>query len=153
MTQSYTNETLTDQILALCEKLGGTFPYEDCYLLLKQIEEVKSLRGSKRYEDLISDLDGYLYLVGSHARGVQKLGDWPVSELTISQDLLKLSFYQTHRRYREIKWMINEINIPRLSSMLTASNELRAMLLKLISDRVEESRRVNTLRQEKLLHA
>lgn len=153
MTQTFTNETLTDQILALSEKLGGAFPYEDCYLLLNQIEQAKPLRGSKRYEDLISDLDGYFYLVGSHARGVQKLAEWPVSEMTISQDLLKISFFQTHRRYREIEWMINEINTPRLSSMLTASNELRSMLLKLISDKVEESRRVNMIRQEKLLHA
>lgn len=153
MTQTFTNETLTDQVLALSGKLGGAFPYEDCYLPLNQIEQAKSLRGSKRYEDLTSDLDGYFYLVGSHARGIQKLADWPVSELTISQDLLKLSFFQTHRRYREIEWMINEINTPRLSSMLTASNELRTMLLKLISDTVEESRRVNTIRQEKLLHA
>ena len=153
MTLTSKNETLASQITALSEKLGGPFPYEDCYLLQDQIREMGSPRESKRYEDLISDLDAYLYLVGSHARGVEKLAGWPASELTISWGLLKVSFFQTHRRYREIEWMINEINTPKLSSMLTASNELRVMLLELISGRIEETRRVNLARQQEFLLA
>lgn len=148
MTLTFTNEILVGQILALSERLEGAFPYEDCFLLLDQIRGIRPLRDSKRYEDLTSDLDGYLYLVGSHARGVKKLTEWPVSELTISQNLLKLSFFQTHRRYREIEWMINEINTPKLSSMLTASNELRMMLQKMIFDLIEEAKRASIARQE-----
>lgn len=153
MTLTSKTETLARQIAALSEKLGGSFPYEDCYLLQNQIQEMKPPRERRRYEDLISELDAYLYLVGSHARGVEKLAEWPIPELVISQDLLKLSFFQTHRRYREIEWMINEINAPRLSSMLTASNELRVMLLELIFDRIEEAKRVNTARQQEFLLA
>ena len=153
MTLTSKNETLADQITALSDKLGGLFPYEDCYLIQEQIREIRPPRESKRYEDLISDLDGYLYLVGSHARGVEKLAEWPVSELAMSQDLLKPSFFQTHRRYREIEWMINEINTPKLSSMLTASNELRVMLQKLMFDLIEENKRVNIARQQEFLLA
>ena len=147
------NETLASQVIALSKKLDGAFPYDDCYLIQDQIRDMGSSRESKRYEDLISELDAYLYLVGSHASGVEKLAGWPVSELTISRDLLKPSFFQRHRRYREIQWMINEINTPRLSSMLAASDELRVMLLELIFDRIEETKRVNTARQQEFLLA
>jgi hypothetical protein len=149
---TYIHSVLVDQIVALSEKLGGPFPYEDCRHLLLQMHE-NSPGSSKRYEDLTSDLDGYLYLVESHSSGAEHLLGWPASELTISQTLLKNSFFQAHKRYREIEWMINEINTPRLSLMLAASNELRVMLQKLIFDLIEESQRANTARQEEFLFA
>lgn len=149
----YTNDILRGQILTLSKKLGGPFPYEDCRVVMKQIGYSLETRESKRYGDLIPDLDAYFYLVSSHSRGIMEFAEWAASEMIVSRELLKKSFFQTHRRYLDIQWMINEINSPVLFMRLTASNELRNMLLKLISDRVEESRRVNTIRQEKLLHA
>lgn len=147
----YSNNNLKDQILRLSEKLRGEFPYEDCRVVMKQIAASLEPRDSKKYGDLISDLDGYFYLVSSHSRGIEQFAEWPASEMIASRELLKKSFFQTHRRYLNIQWMINEINSPVLFMRLTASDELRVMLLKVISDRVEESRRVNTIRQDKLL--
>ena len=149
----YTNETLKNQILTLSEKLGGAFPYEDCQAVLRQIGASLEPRDSKRYGDLIPDLDAYFYLVSSHSRGIMQFAEWAAAEMIASRELLKKSFFQTHRRYQDIQWMINEINSPTLFMRLTASNELRVMLLKLISDRVEESRRINMIRQDKFLHA
>lgn len=149
----YTNDILKNQILTLSEKLWGPFPYEDCRVVMKQVAASLEPRDSKRYGDLIPDLDAYFYLVSSHSRGIMEFAEWSASEMIVSRELLKKSFFQTHRRYLDIQWMINELNSPALFMRLTASNELRTMLLKLISDKVEESRRVNTIRQEKLLHA
>ena len=150
---TYTNDTLKDQIFTLSKKLGGPFPYEDCHIVMKQIAASLKPHDSKKYGDLIPDLDGYFYLISSHSRGIVQFAEWPASEMIASRELLKKSFFQTHRRYLDIQWMINEINSPALFERLTASNELRVMLLKLISDKVEEGRRVNTIRQDELLHA
>jgi len=149
----YTNDILKNQILTLSEKLGGPFPYEDCRVVMRQIGASLEPRDSKKYGDLIPDLDGYFYLVSSHSQGIMQFAEWAAAEMIVSRELLKKSFFQTHRRYQDIQWMINEINSPMLFMRLTASNELRVMLLKLISDRVEESRCVNMIRQEKFLHA
>jgi hypothetical protein len=149
----YTNDTLKNQILTLSEKLWGPFPYQDCRVVMKQIAASLEPRESKRYGDLIPDLDAYFYLVSSHSRGVMEFAEWTATEMVASRELLKKSFFQTHRRYYDIQWMINEINSPVLFMRLTASNELRSMLLKLISDKVEESQRVNVARQEKFLLA
>ncbi len=52
-----------------------------------------------------------------------------------------------------MEWMINEINTPRLHQLLTVSNELRSMLQKLIADTIEESKRINMMRQKEFLYA
>lgn len=49
--------------------------------------------------------------------------------------------------------MINEINTPKLHMMLTVSDELRVMLQKLMLDLVEETKRVDTARQQEFLLA
>lgn len=149
----YTNQVLADQILYLSKKLDGPFPYEDCRQVLAQLREKLDPRASRRYEELIPDLDAYFYLVDSHSSGVEHVIRWQVSELVISEGVLKKSFFQTHTRYREIEWMINELNTPKLHMMLTVSNELRVMLQKLIFDLVEESKRVNIARQQEFLLA
>ena len=150
---TYTSQILVDQIHALSSKLSGAFPYDDCNLLFAQLREAGTTQTDKRYGDLIPDLDAYLYLVESHSTGVAKLAGWSSSELSVSQKLLKNSFFQTHARYRTLEWMINEINTPRLHQLLTVSNELRSMLQKLIIDTVEESKRINLMRQEEFLYA
>ena len=150
---TYSHKVLIDQIVQLSGKLGGPFPYEDCRVLIAQLRESASPRSGRQAEDLIPDLDAYFYLVESHSGGAAKLTDWPTSELTVSRALLKNSFFQAHTKYRNMEWMINEINTPRLYLMLTVSNELRTMLLKLIFDLVEESKRVNLIRQDELLLA
>ena len=149
----YTSQILIDQIYALSDKLGGSFPYDDCNRLFAQIRETVTVQADKKYGDLIPDLDAYFYLVESHSMGVAMLANWPSSELSISQKLLKNSFFQTHTRYRDVEWMINEINTPRLHQLLTVSNELRSMLQKLIIDTIEESKRINLIRQEEFLYA
>lgn len=149
----YTNQVLADQIRTLGQKLDGPFPYEDCGQVLAQVREKLDPRDAKRYEDLISDLDAYFYLVDSHSSGVEFVVKWQTSELVVSQGLLKKSFFQTHTRYREIEWMINELNTPKLHMMLTVSNELRTMLQKLMLDLIEETKRVNTARQKEFLLA
>ncbi len=150
---AYTIEVITSQIGKLNEKLAGPFPYEDCQLLLTQVRETGDERSRSRYEDLISDLDAYFYLVASHSGGAENLTNWTVSELMVSQGLLKNSFFQAHAKYRSMEWMINEINTHKLYAILMVSNELRAMLLKLISDLVEQSKRVNVTRQNEFLYA
>ena len=150
---TYTHQVLADQIRTLSRKLEGPFPYEDCYQVTAQLREKSDLRGVKRYEDLIPDLDAYFYLVDSHSSGVEFVMKWPTSELVVSQALLKKSFFQTHTKYREIEWMINELNTPKLYIMLTVSDELRVMLQKLMLDLVEETKRVNTARQQEFLLA
>ena len=150
---TYSSEILIDQVLALSKNLGGPFPYEDCRILFAQLKETAGGRSGKRYGDLIPDLDAYFYLVASHSSGAAKLMGWSGSELTISQTLLKNSFFQSHPKYRDMEWMINEINTPKLYPMLMVSNELRTMLQKLISDLVEESKRVNLIRQKEFLYA
>ena len=49
--------------------------------------------------------------------------------------------------------MINEINTPKLHMLLTVSDELRVMLQKLMLDLVEETKRVDTSRQQEFLLA
>lgn len=150
---TYTSQILIDQIHALSNKLGGEFPYEDCKMLFAQLREIGTAQAEKKYGDLIPDLDAYFYLVESHSMGVSKLVSWPSAELSISQKLLRSSFFQTHTRYRDMEWMINEINTPRLHQLLTVSNELRSMLQKLIADTIEESKRINMMRQKEFLYA
>lgn len=149
----YTSQALASQILRLSEKLSGPFPYDDCFQVTAQLREKLDLRGVKRYEDLIPELDAYFYLVDSHASGVEHIIAWQSTEITVSQELLKKSFFQNHRRYREIEWMINEINTPKLYMMLTVSNELRVMLQKLMFDLIEEAKRINLARQQEFLLA
>jgi len=149
----YTNQILADQIRHLSEKLEGPFPYEDCDKVLAQLREKLGPKIAKCYQDLIPDLDAYFYLVASHSSGVEFVVEWQTSELVGSQLLLKKSFYQTHTRYREIEWMINEINTPKLHMRLTVCDELRVMLQKLMLDLVEEMKRVNTARQQEFLLA
>ena len=149
----YTSQVLAGQILRLSDKLNGPFPYEDCYQVTAQLRENLDRRGVKRYEDLIPDLDAYFYLVDSHSSGVKHIVGWQSTEIVVSQELLKKSFFQTHTRYREIEWMINELNTPKLHMMLTVSDELRVMLQKLMLDLIEENKRVNTARQQEFLLA
>ena len=149
----YTSQVLADQIRHLSEKLGGPFPYEDCGTVLAQLREKLEPRIARRYEDLTPDLDAYFYLVDSHSSGVDFVVNWQAPEIVVSQALLKKSFFQTHTRYREIEWMINEINTPKLHMMLTVSNELRVMLQKLMLDLIEETSRMSTARQQELLPA
>ena len=149
----YTNQILADQIRHLSEKLEGPFPYEDCDKVLAQLREKLDPKIAKRYQDLIPDLDAYFYLVDSHSSGVEYVVRWQTSELVVSQGLLKKSFFQTHTRYQEIEWMINEINAPKLHMRLTVSNELRVMLQKLMLDLIEETKRANLVRQQEFLTA
>ena len=149
----YTNQVLADQIGTLSRKLEGPFPYEDCWQVLGQLSEKLDSRSVKRYEDLTSDLDAYFYLVDSHSSGVEFVVKWETSEIVVSQALLKKSFFQTHTKYREIEWMINELNTPKLHMMLIVSDELRMMLQKLMFDLIEETKRVNTARQQEFLLA
>jgi len=149
----YTNQVLAEQIRHLSQKLEGPFPYEDCGQVLSQIREKLDAKSAKRYADLIPDLSAYFYLVDSHSSGVDFVLKWQASELFVSQSLLKKSFFQTHTRYREIEWMINELNTPNLHMRLTVSNELRLMLQKLMLDLIEETKRVNIARQQEFLLA
>ena len=149
----YTNQLLADQIRTLSQKLEGPFPYEDARQVLAQLRENLDSKSTKRYEDLVPDLDAYFYLVDSHSSGVDFVLKWQASEIVVSQGLLKKSFFQTHTKYREIAWMINELNTPKLHAMLTVSDELRVMLQKLMLDLVEETKRVNAARQKEFLLA
>ena len=150
---TYTSQVLADQILHLSKRLDGPFPYEDCRQVLAQLRENPDLQSVKRYEDLIPDLDSYFYLVDSHSSGVEYVIRWQSSELVVSQRLLKKSFFQTYTKYREIEWMINELNTPKLHMMLTVSNELRVMLQKLMQDLIEGTKRANLVRQQEFLAA
>ena len=141
---------LADQVLLLQTKLRGPFPYTDCKKLWLLIQE-NDPQEAKRYSDLIPDLDSYFYIVDAHASGVQEVIKWDNAKLTRARSLLKNSFYQMHTRYKSIEWMINQINTPTLYEMLAVSDQLRAMLLKMIFDLMLTQNRTNLARQEQLL--
>lgn len=143
---------LLSQIAVIESSLRGTFPYEDCRVLLKHMYAIEAIKGDV-FQDLIPDLDSYLDGVESYSAGAEELLKWDVSKLSSAQHWLRRSFYQTHTKYRRIEWMINQVNTPRLYAMLSASDQLRGLLRELIGHLLLEMSQQNRLRQDAFLTA
>lgn len=141
---------LVDQVLQLQQKFRGPFPYADCKKLWQQIQE-NYLQEARRYEDLIPDLDSYFYIVDAHASGVEEVVKWDNLKLIHARGFLKNSFYQMHVRYKPIEGMINQINTPQLYEKVAISNQLRAMLLRLIADQMLIQNHSSLARQKQFL--
>jgi hypothetical protein len=143
---------LLSQIAAIESSLKGSFPYDDCRVILKQMHGTE-VRKSDVFQDLIPDLDTYLDGVESYSSGAEELLKWDASKLSFAQTWLRRSFYQTHTKYKRIEWMINQVNTPRLYAMLSASDQLRGLLKELISNLLFEMSQHNRLRQDEFLTA
>lgn len=141
---------LLSQVAVIQVSLKGTFPYEDCRLLLKQMQATR-LRKSEAYQDLIPDLDSYLDGVESYSTGAKELLQWDAVKLVSAEHWLKRSFYQTHNKYKPIEWMINQANTPRLYAMLSASDQLRKLLIHLITHLLTAESQQNHSRQDAFL--
>ncbi len=143
---------MLSQIAAIYPSLQGAFPYQDCRLLLQQMQET-GLQQSEAYQDLIPDLDTYLDGVESYSAGANELLRWDALQLASAEHWLKRSFYQTHHKYKRIEWMINQVNTPRLYAMLSASDQLRKLLVKLIDYLLMVQTQQNHSRQDSFLAA
>ncbi len=143
-------QKIIEQIGRLSKEWGGAFPYDDCRTILHQVQE-QSLVERKKYADLIPDLDNYFDMVEMHAAGVEFVKKWDGLRLAQSAALVKPSFFQRYPKYRPLEWRVNQINTPELYRWLAVSDQLRRLLMTLMSELTQEQRQKNEARQEKFL--
>ena len=127
-------------------------PYEDCRRTLQDAAKEMPNR-MKRFRDFTPDLSTYLSYVYSHASGVEYILDWQSDRLVEAQILLRKSFFAAYPAYKPLEWRINQLNTPALYREIAASDQLRNMLLELLSQLIVERREANLVRQEHLLSA
>jgi hypothetical protein len=143
-------QQIVQQIAKLSNELGGAFPYDDCRIILRQVQQER-LVNRKKYADLIPDLDSYFDLVEMHATGINYVEQWESSRLAQSEVLLKPSFFQRHTKYRPLEWRVNQVNTPELYRRLAVSDQLRRLLVTLMSELMQKQRQKNQARQEDFL--
>lgn len=144
------SQTALMQLERLLPEFHGPFPYADCRTLLGELRGNNSQQG-RRYEDLIPDLNSYFYNVYSYASGISQVLGWDGPELFQAREKMRRSFFQVHARYKAIEWMINQIGTPELHRKLGLSNQIRLLLVELITQRLIFEQQVNIERQELLL--
>ena len=149
---TYTVNLLSKQIMLLAEELNKPFPYEDCRRTIKEAMEATP-KMAKRFHDFVPDLSTYFSYVYSHASGVEYLFDWQSNRLVESQLLLKKSFFAAYSAYKPLEWRVNQINTPALYREVAASDQLRNLLLELLTQLIAEKREANQVSQERLLTA
>ena len=149
---TYNTNFLSDQIGSLAEELNQALPYEDCRKTLQDAAKETPNR-MKRFRDFTPDLSTYLSYVYSHASGVEHILDWQSDRLVEAQMLLKKSFFAAYPAYKPLEWRINQLYTPALYREIAASDQLRNMLLELLSQLIAERREANLVRQEHLLSA
>ena len=149
---TYTVTLLSEQIASLAKELNQPFPYKDCEKTLQEAAKATP-KLVKRFRDLGPDLSTYFSYVYSHASGVEHILNWPSSRLTEAQMLLKKSFFSAYPSYKPLEWRVNQLTTPTLYREIGASDQLRNLLLELLSQLIAERREVNLVRQEHLLSA
>lgn len=149
MTTSSIN-ILTSQIKSLSQEWPQPFPYADCRKVLSDLAQMEAGK-MRRASDFIPDLNTYFYNVYSYSHGVTELMHWPADKLLKAHETLKRSFFQQYARYKPAEWMINQINTPQLYQEMALSDQLRHLLLALISQRLLELQQANAERQERFL--
>ena len=149
---TYTVTLLSEQIASLAKELNQPFPYKDCEKTLQEAAKATP-KLVKRFRDFGPDLSTYFSYVYSYASGVGHLLNWQDSRLAEAQTLLKKSFFAAYPAYKPLEWRVNQINTPILYREIAASDQLRNLLLELLSQLIAERREENTLRQERLLSA
>jgi len=142
-------DNLTGQVRTLLEEFSGPFPYNDCRKALQTVADTYPGQGS-RYQDLISDLDSYFYIVDAYAGGALQVMERSGKELVTAREMLKNSFFQAHPKYKPIEWMINQINTPKLYQKMALSDQLRQMLLELFMRQVQSEQQASAQRQKQM---
>ena len=141
---------LSKQIMLLAEELNKPFPYEDCHRTLQEATEAVP-KMAKRFRDFVPDLSTYFSYVYSHASGVEYVLEWQGNRLAEAQMLLKKSFFTAYPVYRPLEWRVNQLSTPTLYREIAASDQLRKLLIELLSQLISERREANIVRQEQLL--
>ena len=149
---TYNTSLLSEQIATLAEELNQPLPYEDCRRTLQDAVKATPNKAN-RFRDFTPDLSTYLSYVYSYASGVDHILNWQGSRLAEAQTLLKKSFFAAYPAYKPLEWRVNQLNTPSLYREIAASDQLRNMLLELLSQIVAERRETNLVRQEHLLSA
>ena len=147
---TYNTNSLSQQIGSLAEELNQALPYEDCRRTLQ--DAAKEMPNKmKRFRDFTPDLSTYFSYVYSHASGVEYILGWQSDRLVEAQMLLKKPFFAAYPAYKPLEWRINQLNTPTLYREIAASDQLRNMLLELLSQLIAARREANLMRQERLL--
>lgn len=149
---TYDISFLSEQIASLAKELNQPLPYEDCRKTLQDAAKATPSK-MKRFRDLTPDLSTYFSYVYSHASGVEHLLNWQDNRLAEAQMLLKKSFFAAYPAYKPLEWRVNQLNTPTLYREIAASDQLRNLLLELLSQMIAERRETNLMRQEHLLSA
>lgn len=149
---TYNTSFLSEQIASLAKELNQPLPYEDCRVTLKNATHETPTR-AKRFRDFTPDLSTYFSYVYSHASGVDRILNWQDNRLAGAQTLLKKSFFAAYPAYKPLQWRVNQINTPTLYREIAASDQLRNLLLELLSQLISQRREANLMRQEKILSA
>lgn len=149
---TYNINLLSEQIMSLAEELNKPFPYGDCRKTLQEAVE-ETPKTAKRFHDFVPDLSTYFSYVYSHASGVEYILEWQGSRLAEAHLLLKKSFFAAYAAYKPLEWRVNQISTPELYREIAASDQLRKLLLELLSQLTAERLEANLVRQERLLSA
>lgn len=149
---TYDISFLSEQIASLAKELNQPLPYEDCRVTLKNATHETPTR-AKWFRDFTPDLSTYFSYVYSHASGVEHLLSWQDNRLVGAQTLLKKSFFAAYPAYKPLEWRVNQLNTPTLYREIAASDQLRNLLLELLSQLIAMRRETNLMRQERLLSA
>ncbi len=149
---TYDTSFLSEQIASLAKELNQPLPYKDCHRTLQDAVKATPNK-AKRFRDFTPDLSTYFSYVYSHASGVEHIISWQSSRLTEAQLLLKKSFFTAYPAYKPLEWRVNQLNTPTLYREIAASDQLRNLLLELLSQLIAERREANMLRQKHFLSA
>lgn len=149
---TYNTSFLSEQIASLAKELNQPLPYEDCRKTIQDALKATP-NEAKQFRDFTPDLSTYFSYVYSHASGVEHILSWQSSRLVESQLLLKKPFFSAYPAYKLLEWRVNQLNTPTLYHEIAASDQLRNMLLELLSQLIAERREANLTRQEHLLSA
>ncbi len=149
---TYDTSFLSEQIASLAKELNQPLPYEDCRITLQDAAKATPAK-MKQFRDFTPDLSTYFSYVYSHASGVDRILNWQDNRLAGAQTLLKKSFFAAYPAYKPLEWRVNQLNTPTLYREIAASDQLRNLLLELLSQLIAERRETNLMRQERLLSA
>lgn len=120
-----------DKLIALYKNSQkASFPYEGCRKLLEQSDSV--------YEHLISDLDLYFSEIAGYCSWGKRIPKWPREKMEVALKRLSVSFFAIHPQYKPLEKLISEVNTPDLHRDLLLYEDLRSLLMKILSSLLQQ---------------